>query len=185
MWSKADVSSPVPVFVSADLERLVEVPGRVPVLDQAFIDAPLISLYQASNVLWSSSTSYAPLTDWTVKKQIGVDFDPVNGSAVFTQEGLGRYLVVVVVNWDGNSSGLRKARLVSTIDGTDEVLRFITGSPPDAQAYVQQMVVGDFDAVVAGQELRVDAFQSSGAALNMQGNAPGTQTVFSLTRLQA
>jgi hypothetical protein len=185
MWSKVDVSTPVPVVVSADLERLVEVPGRPPILDQSYIGIPYINLYLPANQTVSSSgTTYATLTNWTVRSSAESDLFVVNtstGEVTLNEDGF--YGFFPISAWVGNSSGRRYIRLVTNYGGVDEILRTIPGSPPDATTYSQQIGMGW--PILAGTKVRVEVLQDSGASLDVRGGVGGLLTQLQIVRWQA
>jgi hypothetical protein len=185
MWSNVDTSTPPPVLVSADLERLVEVPGRPPQIDQAYLKVPFITLYQAANVAVSSSAFGTTLVynAWTIDTETpeAFEYDAVDGLVTVLQPGL--YLFTLGLTWAGNSTGKRTVDLVTVTGGVGRIRREEVGSPPDAQVYTQQITV--VCPMAVGDAFQMQVQQSSGANLNIRGDSEGRYTQLQAVRLQA
>jgi hypothetical protein len=157
--------------------------SREAAVDQGAIEVPFLTLYRSANVSIADSASFAALTGWTVQGEAETYLTPdaVTGEVTVAQGGL--YLFTVAVNWAGNTSGRRYIRIMTTLSGVSTVLRTIPGAPPDAQAMTQQIVVAY--QVTAGETVRVEVQQTSGAALDVRGDAAGRLTAFQIVRVQA
>ena len=163
---------------------VAQVYGRESTIDQSYVDTPYVYLYQATDVLWiDTGSTFAPMTDWDIQSESEGDFtyNGATGEVTFLKDG--RYLILVAVNWSGNSSGRRYIRLVVVTAGVDTVLRTIGGAPPDSNAFTQQIQRAPL--ITAGQKVRIDARQTSGLDLQVNGDAAGAFTGVEIVRLQA
>lgn len=161
---------------------VAQVYSRQAIVDQATIDVPFITLYRATGQSIPDSGDYTSIVNWQVQQTQAVDQFTV-ASGVVTIADAGLYLFTLAVNWAGNSSGRRYIQIVTTINGVDTILRTIPGAPPDALAMTQQIVVA-YQAA-AGESLRVEVRQTTGAALDIRGQTDGRLTALQIVRLQA
>jgi hypothetical protein len=187
MWSNVDTSTPPPVLVSADLERLVEVPGRPPQIDVGFVGSPLFQAHLpvdggragGLSILDSTTTT---VNDWDVAAAYDpseFSFDAATG--VLTLHRPGDYTGVVIDKWAASTIGRREATILSTTSGVDKEELNLVESPPN-NGVVTQVIPFLLTTTEPDVQIRIQVWQNTGLALALRGNAAGTMTTWRIRR---
>lgn len=124
-----EYDDPVPVVLSDDQRRIVEVPGRTPAMDSAMIDTPSIRMVNnGADQALLPSTWYA-LTNWSpLISTGGVSYDAGTGRFYNFSPGLWMIEAQVFIQDDPDGRRLLRANLYTSI-GEAEIARAIESTP--------------------------------------------------------
>lgn len=159
LWPEGDYDEPVQVLLSDDLERIEDVPGRTPQRDGAYTYNPLVSGYLATNTAWPDATWKA--VGWTFEDQIDVPYDSATKRLVIAVPGI--YHIVAGAVFASNDTGRRGLAIWLVRDGSTQLLRRIV-IPADGLTGTEGSRIC---RLYEGDQVYVEAFQSSGAALDL------------------
>lgn len=180
LWPEGDYDDPVQVIVSDDLERIIDVPGRTPARDGAYVVNPLAMGYLPTDISWPDN-SFDTIDAWTVYELEDITYDAGTGKFTIHTEGL--YDIRMGVTFDVNTSGTRAVR-----PAFDNVLfggffgRMIRiGASTAGTTGVE---TAQIKRCGEGEQIWFQAHQSSGAALDLRGLTGFSQnTTLSIVRI--
>lgn len=171
LWPEGDYTEPVQVLLSDDLERIEEVPGRTPVRDAVFSTVPAFAGAKGSDSTIPNST-WTFLDGWFTLKGDRVKPDLFTSSWI-TVEVDGVYDFRVGVTFAAAAGGYRAVRMRYYYPDGSEIgvsrqVRIPGASSEDISVTVVE--TAQYRTMYAGQSVRFEAWQSSGAPLAMRGS---------------
>jgi hypothetical protein len=140
----------------------VEQPLRTTPVKNNIVGEPFLSRHRAANQSINNSTWETVL--FTDESQPVVNIDYASGVITFDDEGV--YIIKAQIQWDGNATGRRAARINVNngvaIIAQNDIPADTTGPQGDAVMAVFRVDEGD--------TIRIQAWQNSGGALNIIGS---------------
>lgn len=174
-WPAQTYDPPLPVSLSDDLERIVAAPAATPQLDSTYISNPHAMAYKSGSTNWPDNT-WQTITDMVVFDSNEVDY---LGSGVFQVLADGYYDCRVGVSFGASNAGTRAVRMhYETADGSINS-RFVKG-PGEGTTGIETAQVKRLNA---GETVEFQAWQNSGAALQLIGGIGSTPTDCAILRV--
>lgn len=166
LWPEGEYAEPVQVMLSDDLERIEDVPGRVPARDQTYAYAPRCWSYLPSDIAIPPGDPWTNITSWFSPFTDQMEYDAVNGRFVVLVTGT--YSIKFGATFAANSTGSRGVRMrYWGADGTDlGPSRFIK-IPADGTTAIE---TSQERGMYAGVGVSFEVYQSSGGTLNLVGS---------------
>lgn len=171
LWPEGDYDDPVQVILSDDLERIEDVPGRIPSRDAAFSYSPFamavlvpdLTVPDGTGDVWTTITS-----GWSVFPPELVDrisFDTATGK--FTVLVSGMYDIRFGASFASNGTGARSVRFhYWSIFGTDAGLSRAVKIPALGTTVVE---TNQYRWMEAGSAVSFEVWQNSGGDLDVLG----------------
>lgn len=161
---------------------VAKVVGRTPVVNQTFVEAPMVSLTKAADQAVADSTTVT-ITSWTASPGTKEGFFGWGNEHMAPRSDFsgvdilspGAYLVIATVDWANNTSGGRTSNLVLSRAGVDVETTQVAGAPAPGGRSTQQ--VQRLFVAEGNEAVKVTVSQSSGGSLNVRANLTSLQVL--------